>query len=80
MHYEHRACQYGHQSSSFIAYNQYCIMKKRGLFPMNEMDLKFNQIVSFLKLIQDFRNAKMLFDGLDVYLRHTFKSVPWHIN
>ena len=24
--------------------NQYCIMKKRDLFAMNEMDLKFNKI------------------------------------
>ena len=28
--------------------NQYCVMKKRDLFAMNKMDLKFNKIVIFV--------------------------------
>ena len=36
-----------HQSSSFIVKNQYCVMKKRDLLTMNEMDLKFSKIVIF---------------------------------
>ena len=37
-----------YQSMSFIALNQYYVMKKMYLFPMNEMDLKFDNIVNFL--------------------------------
>ena len=40
---------HGHQSISFIALNQYCVMKKRDPFPMNEMDHKFGKIVIFSK-------------------------------
>ena len=55
----------GHQSGSFIASYQYCVMKW-DLFPMNEMDLTFSKTSFFL--MQNFRNLKMLFDGLDIYL------------
>ena len=27
--------------------NQYCVMKKRDLFPMNEMDIEFSKIIIF---------------------------------
>ena len=40
---------HGLQYISFIALNQYCVMKKRGPFPMNEMDHKFGKIVIFSK-------------------------------
>ena len=36
-----------HQSSSFTAKNQYCVMKKKNLFSMNDIDLKFSKIVIF---------------------------------
>ena len=42
------------------------VMKKRGPFPMNEMDLKIGKIVIFSKQYKIFRNPKMLFDGLGV--------------
>ena len=35
---------------------------------MNEMDLKFNNIVNLFLSKENFRFPKMLFDGLDVYL------------
>ena len=31
--------------SSFIVSKHYCLLKKRDLFPMNEMDLKLSEIV-----------------------------------
>ena len=34
--------------------NQYCVMNKRDLFAMNEMDLKFNKIVSFFLSVANF--------------------------
>ena len=74
-----QCAMHGHQSISFIAQNQYCVMKKRDPFPMNEIDHKFGKIVIF-SILQNFRNPKMLFDGLGVYLRHTSNSVPWYIN
>ena len=42
-----------------------CVKKKRDLFPMDEMNLKFNKITN-----ENFRIPEMLFDSLDVYLRH----------
>ena len=51
--------------------SHYCVMKKRDLFPMNEMGHKFGKIVIFSNNNTNFRNLKMLFDGLGVYLRHT---------
>ena len=45
--------------------NQYCVMKKRDLFPMNEMDLKFNKIcIFFVFSIDSFRILEILFDRL----------------
>ena len=37
---------------------------------MSEIDLKFSKIVFFVS------NRKMLFDGLDFYIRRTLYSVP----
>ena len=33
------------ESSSFMARNQYCVMKKRNMFHMNKMDFKFSKVV-----------------------------------
>ena len=56
-------------------------MKKRDPYPMNEMDHKFGKIVIFSKQYKNFRNPKMLFDGLGVYLRHTWahKQIIEHV-
>ena len=51
-------------------------MKKRDLFSMNEMDLKFSKIIIFSNNYKIFRNPKMLLYGLDVYLGHTLNMVP----
>ena len=54
-------------------------MKKKDILTKNEMDLKFSKIVIFTKQYK-ILNPKMLFDGLDFYLRYTFNSVPCQIN
>ena len=41
-------------------------MKKRDLFPMNEMGLKFIKNYYFFLLLGPFRILEMLFDSLDV--------------
>ena len=52
-------------------------MKKRDLFPMNEMDLKFSSRY-FFKTIQNFRNTKMSSTSCDLctakLLRPTVKE------
>ena len=45
-------------------------MKKRDLFPMNEMDLKSIKSLFFFLSIESFRILEMLFDSLNVYLQH----------
>ena len=45
---------------------------------MNEMDLKFNKIIFFFS-IEHLRLPEMLFDSLDVYLRHALKIVRLNI-
>ena len=44
------------------------VLRKKDLFSMNEMDLKFSKIVIFSNQYRVFRNPKMLLDGLDVCL------------
>ena len=51
--------------------NQYCVMKKRGLFAMKKRDLKFNKTVKFSLSVANLRNQAMLYGSLDIYLRHT---------
>ena len=46
--------------------NQYCVMKKRNQFPMNEINLEFNKI--FFLVSRKLKIPEMLFDSLDVYL------------
>ena len=41
---------------------------------MNEMDLKFDKIIFFPAYIFFFGIFEMLFDSLDVYLRHTLEQ------
>ena len=55
-------------------------MKKKNLFPMNEMDLKFSEILIFSNQYKILENQKKLSHALNVYLRHTLNIVPWHIN
>ena len=38
---------------------------------MNEMDLKFNKIVIFPFSIEYFRILEILFDSIDIFLRHS---------
>ena len=51
--------------------NQYCVMKKRGLFAMKERDLKFNKTVKFSSSVANLRNQAMLYGSLNLNLRHT---------
>ena len=51
-------------------------MKKRNLFPMNNMDLKFNTFVIIFFSIELFRTLEKLFDSINVNLLHTFNIVP----
>ena len=48
-------------------------MKKRDLFPMNEMDLKF---INFILSIENFGILEMQFDTRDIDLQHTLNIVP----
>ena len=62
-----RSSLHVYQSILLRSINQYCVMKKRDLFHMNEMDHKFNQIHIFFLTIEYFRIPKLLFDGLDLW-------------
>ena len=54
------------------------VMKKRDLFPTNEIDLKLNKTAIFFLSIENFRILEMLFDSLYIYLRHTLSIVHWN--
>ena len=58
--------------------NQYCLMKKRDLLSMNEMDLKFNKVGSIFLAVDNFLNPTMLCDSLDVDLQNALNSMPWN--
>ena len=45
---------------SYTVLNQYCVMKKRDLFPMNQMGLRLNKIVNFFMSVEKFRTLKPL--------------------
>ena len=46
--------------------NQYCVMKKRDLFAMQERDLKFNKTVKFSLSVANLRNQAMLYGSQDI--------------
>ena len=68
-----------HQSSYIIAWNQYCVIWKGNCFLWMRWTLNSVKLLFFCP-IQNLRNRKMLFDGLDFYPLQTLNSAPWHIN